>query len=74
MMAYQFILNTRLHHLKCKVFHSFKNAKDMEIEDVEFTKALGMLQATTDVRHCFLIMNDKRRLGWVRNLDSFKSY
>ncbi|CAN1179952.1 Putative ribonuclease H protein At1g65750, partial [Linum perenne] len=26
-MANQFILNTRLHHLRCKVLHSFKNAK-----------------------------------------------
>ncbi|CAN1154121.1 hypothetical protein LINPERHAP2_LOCUS19834, partial [Linum perenne] len=34
----------------------------MEIEDVEFTKALGMLQATTNFRHCFLRMNEERRL------------
>ncbi|CAN1291129.1 hypothetical protein LINPERPRIM_LOCUS21005 [Linum perenne] len=26
-MVNHFILNTRLHHLKCKVLHSFKNAK-----------------------------------------------
>ncbi|CAN1169056.1 hypothetical protein LINPERHAP2_LOCUS28181 [Linum perenne] len=46
--------------------------QDMEIKDAEFTKALDILRTIIDFRQCFLRMNDKRRLGWVRNLDIVK--
>ncbi|CAN1752816.1 hypothetical protein LINPERHAP1_LOCUS4899 [Linum perenne] len=48
-------------------------AKDMEIEDVQFTKALGILEATVNFRQCFLRINEDMRMGWVRNLDCAKS-
>ncbi|CAN0914692.1 hypothetical protein LINGRAHAP2_LOCUS28705 [Linum grandiflorum] len=44
----------------------------MEIDDTVFTKSLGILQATSDFRQCFLKMNEKRRMGWVKNLGSDK--
>ncbi|CAN1304218.1 L10-interacting MYB domain-containing protein [Linum perenne] len=61
------------HHRSQSLLDCMILLQDMEIEDVQFTKALGILEATVNFRQCFIRMNDDRRMGWVRNLDYAKS-
>ncbi|CAN1852100.1 hypothetical protein LINPERHAP1_LOCUS40504 [Linum perenne] len=61
------------HHRSQSLLDCMILLQDMEIEDVQFTKALGILEATVNFRQCFLKMNEDRRIGWVRNLECAKS-